>query len=133
MDSGDPEMSWWLHPTTGEVIPHVPDVEGTEEPEDDDWVVVPSTESRDGYRDMADFVATVTDPRLAERLERAITGRGAFRRFKDELYDQHELRQQWFRFRDARAARRALDWLEAEGLVTPADADEVRGLHPDPF
>jgi hypothetical protein len=41
--------------------------------------------SRDGYRDMERFIGTVRDPGRADRLEIAISGRGAFRRFKDIL------------------------------------------------
>lgn len=132
MDSHDFEMSWWIDPATGEIRPHVPDVDGDETPEEDGWTFIPPVESHDGYRDMEDFVAAVPDPRASELLGRAIVGRGAFRRFKDTLFDLPELREQWFRFRDARARRRALDWLEVEGLVTTEDAAEVRELHADP-
>jgi hypothetical protein len=36
------------------------------------------------YRDMADFVATITDD-MADRLGIALQGKGAFRRFRDVL------------------------------------------------
>jgi hypothetical protein len=49
------------------------------------YLPIPDQESREGYRDMEEFIATVRDPRLAELLEVAIAGRGAFRRFKDVL------------------------------------------------
>lgn len=38
---------------------------------------------------MADFAETITDQRAGRRLARAIQGRGAFRRFKDELHGEH--------------------------------------------
>ena len=38
------------------------------------------------FQDMADFAKLVTDERAERRLTRAIQGRGAFRRFKDELH-----------------------------------------------
>ena len=56
---------------------------------------------------MAEFVAAVHHRRAADLLDRAISGRGAFRRFKDTLFEFPELRDTWFRFRDARARRRA--------------------------
>ena len=56
---------------------------------------------------MAEFVAGVHHRRAAELLDRAIAGRGAFRRFKDTLFEFPELREQWFRYRDARSRRRA--------------------------
>ncbi len=36
---------------------------------------------------MADFAETITDERAGRRLARAIQGKGAFRRFKDELHE----------------------------------------------
>jgi uncharacterized protein (UPF0332 family) len=53
---------------------------------------------------MADFVASVPDQEIRRRLERAIEGRGAFRRFEDELLDHPDLREAWFAFADARIA-----------------------------
>ena len=51
----------------------------------DKWLWVHCEGSRDGYRDMERFIGTVRDPGRADRLEIAISGRGAFRRFKDVL------------------------------------------------
>jgi hypothetical protein len=39
--------------------------------------------SREGYRDIELFIATMEDPAIIDRLQIAITGTGAFRRFKD--------------------------------------------------
>ena len=72
---------------TGEIWHHSPydDHEDDEELEDEQrWLWV-QADSRDGWRDMAEFVTTVTDATLAGRLERALHGRRAFRRFRDEL------------------------------------------------
>jgi hypothetical protein len=49
------------------------------------WLAVHGEGSREGSRDMELFIASVEDPGRAERLAIAIAGRGAFRRFKDEL------------------------------------------------
>ena len=59
---------------------------------------VPQADSRAGYQDMEEFIGTVANPRLAERLSRAIQGRGAFRRFKDTLLEHEAERQRWFAF-----------------------------------
>ncbi|OGO40205.1 MAG: hypothetical protein A2Z03_04430 [Chloroflexi bacterium RBG_16_56_8] len=68
------------------------------------------------YRDMEEFIPTVRDARLQERLWRAIGGRGAFRYFKDVLDDYPRERQRWFEFKDAQARQRALDWLAEKGI-----------------
>lgn len=133
LDSRDSyDMSWWISPATGEIRPHIPDVDGDSSPEDDGWTHVAPAGSHDGYRDMEDFIAVVPDQRMAEQLGRAIVGRGAFRRFKDALFDAPELREHWFRFHHARARRRALDWLESEDLISSEDAERARVDHPDP-
>jgi len=61
---------------------------------------------------MEDFIATVEGERLAELLEVAIKGKGAFRRFKDVLLNYPEERERWFEFKDDRMRERALEWLD---------------------
>lgn len=59
-----------------------------EEDESDDpdrWLWVNCEGSRDGYCDMELFIGTIADRDRADRLEIAIEGKGAFRRFKDVL------------------------------------------------
>lgn len=89
--------------------------------EDDDperWLWVASEGSRAGYRDMEWFIADLDDPQFADRLGRAISGRGAFRRFKDTLSDHPELMTRWFAFSDDRHRGRARSWLADEGYVS---------------
>lgn len=125
-------ITWWIEPATGAVLAHGPECGGDGAAEEDGWVLVDPAVPSEGYRDIADFVATVTHPRAADLLGRAIAGRGAFRRFKNTLHEFPELRDRWFRFRDARSRRRALHWLAARGLVS-ADAAEIACTHhPDP-
>jgi hypothetical protein len=56
----------------------------------------------------------------------AIQGKGAFRRFKDELHDEYpDLLPAWYAFRDIRPKRRSVQWLptihsSTAGLPTPA-------------
>lgn len=64
------------------------------------------------YGWMAEFAASVDDPRLRERLDRALHGRGAFRRFKDVLGEQPGALERWFAVRDARVREAMLEWLE---------------------
>jgi hypothetical protein len=85
------------------------------------YIAVPRAESRDGYQDMEDFIPTVRDQRLQDRLWRAIRGRGAFRRFKDVLADHPPEQEIWFAFRDARLRQRVLDWLAEEDIEPTAE------------
>jgi hypothetical protein len=58
----------------------------------------------------------VTDGRFANRLDRAIRGRGAFRRFRDELHGEPDELDRWYAFKLDRLRARARRWLESEGV-----------------
>jgi hypothetical protein len=81
------------------------------------FIHIPSESSHEGYRDMEAFISTVRNPLLQERLERAISGRGAFRYFKDELLDYPAERERWFQFKHDRLHQRMLNWLEIQGIT----------------
>ena len=72
---------------------------------------------RAGYRDMEAFVGTVTDPDQADRLSIAISGRGAFRRFKDVLARWPDELERWYRLSNERERGRARAWLATEGFA----------------
>ena len=134
LDDRTAGVSWWIDPGTGRIRSHLADVggPGTTELADAGWRRIRRTESYESYRDMADFVAAVHHRRAADRPVQQIGGRGAFRRFKDTLFEFPELRDTWFRFRDVRARRRAVSWLAEAGLVDRADADRLAAGFPDP-
>jgi len=68
-----------------------------------------------------------------KRLACAIRGKGAFRRFKDELHQQHpDLLPARYAFRDTRARRRAVQWLADNSLIDDGAADRFLSGHPDP-
>ena len=83
--------------------------------EPDRWLRVPCEGSRAGWEDMATYVAGVADSRLREQLERAIEGKGAYRRFRD-LIDEAGLRQAWQEFSDERQIGRARAYLADRGI-----------------
>jgi len=82
---------------------------------------------------MADFAERASDDQARRRLARAIVGKGAFRRFKDVLHQEHRhLLPAWHAFRETRARRRAVDWL-VDNSVIDDDADtRFLNAHPDP-
>jgi predicted nucleotidyltransferase len=129
------EHSWWFDHKTGAVelwSADVGDELGENHPEQRGLVAIEPLESSEAWQDMADFSATVPDPEIRRRLERAIEGRGAFRRFKDELLEHPELRAAWFALADARTQRRAVQWLTDKGLVDAADAEREIAARSDP-
>ena len=128
---------WWFDPATGTVEPWSSDwsaIDDAEEehPAERGWIRIEPLSSGEGYDDLVDFTERVRDLRARDLLERAISGRGAFRRFKDTLFEFPELREAWFAFHDARMERRGLQWLADEGLVDEDAADRAIGDRPDP-
>ena len=116
--------------TTGEVwsqaaIEYVLETGEEDEDTSDDperWLAVHGEGSREGYRDMELFIASVEDPGRAERLAVAIKGRGAFRRFKDELARWPGELERWHALSEERQRGRARSWLAAAGYrVLPVD------------
>lgn len=127
------EHQWYSDPATGECEfrSHYDD-RAEDDPEERGLLYVRPIDSRDSYRDMEAFVERVHERRAHDLLERALNGRGAFRRFKDALVEFPELRRAWFRFHDVRLERRAIDWLEDAELITLAEADRGRAERPEP-
>lgn len=78
--------------------------------------MIPKQDSHEGYRDMQEYIWTLEDEHLSELLEVATQGSGAFRRFKNVLYDYSEAQDNWYKFRDAREQQRILDWLTSENI-----------------
>ena len=93
-------------------------VEGLDPYEDPDpqlWLEVPGEGSRDAYRDVADFTAELTDPRVRGDLVAALDGKGAFRRFQGALHRHDTYRVHWRVFSTERLAGRARAWLAEQG------------------
>jgi GAF domain-containing protein len=63
------------------------------------------------YQIMEAFCLSQDDPRVCGRLRQAIQGRGAFRRFKDEIHDLG-IAEPWYRYRDEAYKQIALRWCE---------------------
>jgi hypothetical protein len=121
-DQTDYEHHWLINPDTGEIAFWTTDtgIDGQTPVDLDelDLIVIEPLPSWVWYQDMADFADAITDERAGRRLARAIQGKGAFRRFKDELHEEHpELLPAWYAFRDTRASRRAVQWLADNSLV----------------
>ncbi len=90
--------------------------EDPDESDDERWLWVNCEGSHDGYRDMEYFISTVEDPERADRLDIAISGRGAFRRFKDVLARWPGELERWYAFSEERQRGRARAWLAAAGF-----------------
>jgi len=119
-ENNAPEVHSYLHFDTGEVIRVV---DGVADPSmhtrimsDNRYLRIDPVSSREQYRWMERFIATVEDPELRRRLNISIDGKGAFRRFKDALMGHPVDRERWFAFRSERLRSCMESWLTAHGI-----------------
>lgn len=87
-----------------------------------DYIRIEPASSREQYRWMERFVASVSDDALRERLIISIDGKGAFRRFKDVLLAYPAERERWFSYRADLLHWHIHNWLtdnEIEAASTP--------------
>lgn len=122
--SGDPaEPAGYLDLHTGDVIPasladpaYVGEEAAIDVDDDPDrWLELDPSDSRAPWQDMADFAAQQTNTDVCRRLESAIEGKGAFRRFRDALH-REDLVAQWSPFSDDRQMGRARAFLADAGI-----------------
>ena len=119
-ENNAPEVHSYLNLGNGDVIRIV---DGVAEPQmhtriagDTDYLLVDPVSSREQYRWMERYIATVEEPDLRQKLVSAIDGKGAFRRFKDVLMAFPVERERWFTFRSERLRTAMQTWLDAHGI-----------------
>ena len=84
--------------------------------ESDDYVELPSKFKVNDWSIMREFCDSVDNSEQRDRLLSAIHGNGAFRRFKQSVYDLG-LEDEWFKFKDTCYEEIAIEWLDSEGIL----------------
>ena len=129
----------YLNLETGEIIQIFDDIMDSDEKEELDdkveegfgerYITIPNAESYEGYQDMEDFIETVKEVKLKEKLYNAIAKKGAFRRFKDVLNFYPKERERWFKFKGEKVMERVNEWLEEEGIeIMPQKSIEIKEI-----
>ncbi len=136
-DQTDYEHRWLVDPRSGEVALWTSDtgIDGENPVELDELDLVPidPLPPHVWFQDMADFAEGIRDRGVGRRLTESLRGRGAFRRFKNQIYEHHpELISSWHAWRDVRAQLRAVEWLLDQGLIDHEAAQQFANQHPDP-
>jgi hypothetical protein len=67
------------------------------------------------YEMMEDFCYSINDPQRQADLLKAIKGKGAFRRFKDQVMSVG-LDEQWYSFREERYKKLAIEWCKEHSI-----------------
>jgi hypothetical protein len=86
-------------------------------------ISIPQATPYEAYDQMQDFIATIEDDRLRNRLLDATHGRGAFGRFKAVLGQHLAEEQRWYAFQDNQLRWQILRWLASEG-IEPIDVPQ---------
>lgn len=77
----------------------------------EDYVELPTQFDIHEYSIMEDFAESITDNRKSAGLYQALNGRGAFRRFKDKLYD-YGIEEVWYAYKYEKYCKIAMDWCD---------------------
>lgn len=101
-DSDNPP-AWQLEEDESKILDLIDECE--------DLIPLPSKECIDEYEMMGDFICTVSDDTIARDLQRAITGKGAFRRFKD-CAAKFGLLEEWYKYRTEEFKKIAIEWCQ---------------------
>lgn len=122
-ERNSPDLQSYIDRATGDVLVVVDGVREDDESRrriaqsPDQFVRIEPASSREQYRWMERFVASVQDADLRERLLLAIDGKGAFRRFKDVLLSYPVERERWFTYRSDLLHHHINEWFQAKGLT----------------
>lgn len=81
----------------------------------DKYFKLPTKYEINEYQIMEEFIWSLPDGNKQDKLENAIRGKGAFRRFKDTVYNM-DIEKQWFAFEADAYKKIAIEWCERHDL-----------------
>lgn len=79
------------------------------------YIKLPEGDEIDDYQIMKDFCYSIEDRELREEMLKVTDGQGAFRKFKDKIYE-YDLADDWYEYQDKRFREIAVDWCERHGI-----------------
>lgn len=143
-----PELHSFIDRETGDIVVVVDGRIEDEEnqhriaAEPERFVKIDPASSREQYRWMERFVASLADGQLREKLLQSIDGKGAFRRFKDVLLGYPDDRERWFNYRSSLLHHHINQWFKGKNLapeppppwgeVNPPDDPSTEGFPGSP-
>ena len=81
----------------------------------DDFIALPEKYEINDYEIMREFIYTLPNGRMQDNLLNAISGRGAFRRFR-EVLDDYGKTEKWYAYKEAAYEQIAREWAERYGI-----------------
>lgn len=132
LENNSPELHSFLNKQSGDVIRIF---NGTENAErrlqeveaDPAYVYIEPISSREQYRWMEEYIEELEDCPLKDKLNIAVDGKGAFRRFKDVLVQDADKREIWFAKRSEKLQAHIAEWLKAKNIAAANSAPWQEG------
>ncbi len=123
LENNSPDLRSFLNVVTGDVIRifeggDESDIKLRQAEESGDFLFIEPISSREQYRWMEEFIEVVEEPTLKDKLNIAIDGKGAFRRFKDVLMGYPSERERWFSKRSTKLHAHMAEWLKTKNVVS---------------
>lgn len=131
LENNSPELHSFLNTVTGDVArifesADDSDMRLNQAENNPDLVYIDPISSREQYQWMEEFIEIVQEPSLKDKLNIAIDGKGAFRRFKDVLIGYPNEREIWFEKRSAKLRDHMTSWLKSKN-ITPTNPPPWEG------
>lgn len=144
MNDNGYEMEWYLDTVEEEIKLYCdPDLNGLydemeeleqqlEEDAEGRFMLVPPQTSREGWKQLEQFILSLDDQDETTKslLLNTIQGRGAFQRFKDAMSEIGML-DRWYEHKNRQDRKEALDWLRSEDLITNQQVEEGLRMYDD--
>jgi hypothetical protein len=85
--------------------------------EDEDGVYVDFTLRNDynEYEIIQDFIGTLVDEDIRDKINEVIQGRGAFRRFKDGIIE-HGVDKHWYKYKESKIKELVIEWCKEHDI-----------------
>ncbi|MFQ6092774.1 MAG: UPF0158 family protein [bacterium] len=80
-----------------------------------DYIPLPSKFDIHEYSIMERFCLSIDDDETRDIMYSSIKGRGAFRRFKENIH-RHNIAEEWYRYRDEAIREIAIDWCRENNI-----------------
>lgn len=124
-----PEVRCFLSIEDGRVLKLPPGdpALGTVRADPQRYIAVDAIPSRIQYQWLDEFIKSIEEEDIRGRMEAAINGKGAFRRFKDILLTLPDERRRWFEYRDQMMRQRIIEWVREQGVVPLNEAPWTLG------
>ena len=125
MEFADMESEYYYHTKTEKVIVYMEEIlTGIDssalltdiEENWENYIHLPTKYDINEYHIMEKFIWQLTSEVMKDKLERTIRGKGAFRRFKNVLYN-FGIEKDWFEFRDKEYKKIAIQWCEQHNIT----------------